>query len=304
MKVLVTGVFGQLGYDVVRCLLSLNHEVICCGRADKNKEVFVGKTVYRQLDITEPSHIEEVIIEEKPDAIIHCAAWTAVDAAELSENKREVLSTNVIATTIIAKMAKQVGAKLVYISTDYVFDGTGHSAWDPDTSMPSPINYYGFSKFEGERSVIENTEAYFIVRISWVFGINGSNFVKTMLRLASTKDYLTIVDDQIGRPTYTYDLAELLSSMISSEEYGIYHACNEGENISWYEFAKEIFRISGLNIKVDPIHSDEYKGATAKRPYNSRLSTEKIKEKFFALPEWKDALRRFINEYMGKEATR
>lgn len=281
MKVLVTGVKGQLGYDVVKELTKRNHEA-------------VGVDV-EDMDITDFSAVEKVLTAVKPDAVIHCAAWTAVDAAE--DNADKVMKINVDGTANIAKVCKAIDAKMVYISTDYVFDGTGEAPWDPDCKDYAPQNVYGISKLGGEKAVAEILSKYFIVRIAWVFGKNGNNFIKTMLRLSETHDTLRVVDDQIGTPTYTYDLSRLLVDMIETEKYGYYHATNEGGYISWAEFASEIFKRAKKSTKVIPVTTAEYGLSKAKRPFNSRLDKSKLTlNGFERLPLWQDALKRYLEE--------
>lgn len=281
MKVLVTGVKGQLGYDVVKELTKRNHEA-------------VGVDI-EEMDITDFSAVEKVLTAVKPDAVIHCAAWTAVDAAE--DNADKVMKINVDGTANIAKVCKAIDAKMVYISTDYVFDGTGEAPWDPDCKDYAPQNVYGMSKLGGEKAVAEILSKYFIVRIAWVFGKNGNNFIKTMLRLSETHDTLRVVDDQIGTPTYTYDLSRLLVDMIETEKYGYYHATNEGGYISWAEFASEIFKQAKKSTKVIPVTTAEYGLSKAKRPFNSRLDKSKLTlNGFERLPLWQDALKRYLEE--------
>ena len=281
MKVLVTGVKGQLGYDVVNELTKRGIEA-------------VGVDI-QDMDITDAASVEKVIGEVAPDAVIHCAAYTAVDAAE--DNVELCRRVNADGTQNIANVCKKLDCKMIYISTDYVFDGEGTRAWEPDDER-HPLNVYGQTKYEGELAVQNTLEKYFIVRISWVFGVNGKNFIKTMLNLGKTHDTLTVVDDQIGTPTYTYDLARLLVDMLEKEEYGKYHATNEGGYISWCDFAKEIFRQAGMDVKVIPVSSAEYP-AKAKRPSNSRMEKKKLEEHgFIRLPDWKDALRRYLKEIM------
>ena len=283
MKVLVTGVKGQLGYDVVAELTKRNIEAI-------------GVDI-DEMDITDAKSVSTVIKDANPDAVIHCAAYTAVDAAE--ENVEICRKVNVDGTQNIANVCKELDCKMVYISTDYVFDGQGTRPWEPDDKQ-TPLNVYGQTKYEGELAVSETLDKFFIVRIAWVFGINGKNFIKTMLNLAKTHDSLTVVDDQYGSPTYTYDLARLLVDMILTDKYGFYHATNEGI-CTWYEFACEIFKTAGIDIKVTPVSSEEYK-AKAKRPYNSRMSKEKLtKNGFDRLPTWQDALARYIAELKKQE---
>ncbi len=278
MKVLVTGVKGQLGYDVVNELAKRGMEA-------------VGVDI-DEMDITDAVGVDKVIKEAAPDAVIHCAAYTAVDAAE--ENVELCRRVNVEGPRNIAKVCKELDIKMIQISTDYVFSGQGERPWEPDDAC-APQSVYGRTKYEGELAVQELLEKYFIVRIAWVFGINGKNFVKTMLNLAKTRDTLTVVNDQFGSPTYTYDLAKLLVDMVQTEKYGIYHATNEGI-CSWYEFACAIFKEAGIEMKVLPVTSAEY-AAKAKRPFNSRMSKEKLEENGFdRLPPWQDALKRYLAE--------
>lgn len=280
MKVLVTGVKGQLGYDVMAELAKRNIEAI-------------GVDI-DEMDITDKISVEKVIGEAAPDVVVHCAAYTAVDAAE--DNEALCRRVNADGTRNIAEVCKKLDCKMVYISTDYVFDGQGTRPWEPDDER-HPLNVYGQTKYEGELAVQENLSKYFIVRIAWVFGKNGKNFVKTMLKLAETHDKLTVVNDQFGSPTYTYDLARLLVDMIQTDKYGIYHATNEGI-CTWYEFACEIFRQAGVKIEVTPVPASEYP-AKAKRPENSRLDKGKLTENGFErLPSWQDALRRYIKEIL------
>ena len=278
MKILVTGVKGQLGYDVVNELKERGIET-------------VGVDI-EEMDITDAVSVEQVIRSAAPDAVIHCAAFTAVDAAE--EKEELCRRVNVEGPRNIAKVCKALDIKMIQISTDYVFEGTGEHPWEPEDEC-RPKSVYGRTKYEGELAVKEQLDKYFIVRISWVFGINGKNFVKIMLNLAKSHDTLTVVNDQFGSPTYTYDLAKLLADMVVTEKYGIYHATNEG-SCSWYEFACAIFKEAGVEVKVIPVTSEEY-GAKANRPANSRMSKEKLTENGFQrLPEWKDALRRYVQE--------
>lgn len=280
MKVLVTGVKGQLGYDVMAELAKRNIESI-------------GVDI-DEMDITDKISVEKVIGEAAPDVVVHCAAYTAVDAAE--DNEALCRRVNADGTRNIAEVCKKLDCKMVYISTDYVFDGQGTRPWEPDDER-HPLNVYGQTKYEGELAVQENLSRYFIVRIAWVFGKNGKNFVKTMLKLAETHDKLTVVNDQFGSPTYTYDLARLLVDMIQTDKYGIYHATNEGI-CTWYEFACEIFRQAGVKIEVTPVPASEYP-TKAKRPENSRLDKSKLTENGFErLPSWQDALRRYIKEIL------
>lgn len=285
MKVFVTGVKGQLGFDVMRELEKRGY----------NDAVGVD---IEEMDITDSESVDKVISSEKPDVVIHCAAWTAVDLAEDEDKKDKVHLVNAVGTENIAKVCKKLDCKMIYISTDYVFDGQGTRPWEPDDER-NPLNVYGQTKYEGELAVEKLLDKYFIVRIAWVFGQNGKNFVRTMLNLGKTHDKLTVVDDQIGSPTYTPDLARLLVDMAESEKYGIYHATNEGF-CSWYEFACEIFRQASefdnayKNVSVSPVTSDKYP-SKAKRPSNSRMNKEKLTENGFErLPVWQDALIRYI----------
>ena len=301
MKVFVTGVGGQLGHDVVNELARRGHEAVGSDLAPQYGGVADGSAVtraeYVPLDITDGDAVAVAIGRVKPDAVVHCAAWTAVDAAEDPANRDKVRAINGLGTRHVAEAAKRADAKLIYISTDYVFDGQGEKPWEPDCKDYKPLNVYGQTKLEGELAVSGNLEKYFIVRIAWVFGINGKNFVKTMLKLAETHDTLRVVDDQFGSPTYTYDLSRLLVDMVETDKYGIYHATNEGI-CSWYEFACAIFKEAGLGdkITVNPVSTAEY-GAKAARPYNSRMSKEKLTENGFEkLPTWQDALHRYVAE--------
>ena len=277
MRVLVTGVKGQLGYDVMNELAGRGHEGI-------------GVDI-QEMDITDAASVEKVITEAAPDAVIHCAAYTAVDAAE--DNVDLCRRVNAGGTENIARVCKALNCKMMYISTDYVFNGQGTRPWEPDDKR-EPLNVYGQTKYEGELAV-ETLEKFFLVRIAWVFGVNGKNFIKTMLNLGKTRDHLTVVADQIGSPTYTYDLARLLVDMIETDRYGRYHATNEGL-CSWYEFACEIFKQAGMNVTVSPVTSDQYP-AKAKRPMNSRMDKSKLDEMGFErLPSWQDALGRYLKE--------
>ncbi|MBO5165907.1 MAG: dTDP-4-dehydrorhamnose reductase [Lachnospiraceae bacterium] len=276
MKVLVTGVKGQLGFDVVRELEKRNMEA-------------VGVDI-EEMDITDAQSVDRVIREAAPDAVIHCAAYTAVDAAE--DNEELCRKVNAEGPQNIADVCKALDIKMIYISTDYVFDGQGERPWEPEDER-HPLSVYGQTKYEGELAVQNTLEKYFIVRIAWVFGVNGKNFVKTMLRLAETHNKLTVVNDQYGSPTYTYDLARLLVDMVLTDKYGVYHATNEGI-CTWYEFACEIFRLTGIEMEVAPVSSDEYP-AKAKRPENSRMSKDKLEANGFErLPSWQDALKRYL----------
>ncbi len=291
MKVLVTGAGGQLGYDV---MLELQKRGIECVGSDRSG---ADDKPYRMVsfDITDKDQVEKVIKEEQPDAVIHCAAWTNVDAAEDEENQALVRLINADGARNIAEVCKDIDAKMIYISTDYVFDGQGTEPWDPDSKEYAPINFYGQTKLEGEQAVVENLDKYFIVRISWVFGQNGKNFIQTMINLGKTHDELRVVNDQIGSPTYTVDLARLLVDMVQTDKYGYYHATNSGEFISWADFATEIFKQAGMDTKVTPVTTEEYGLSKAKRPFNSRLSKAKlVAAGFEELPTWKDALSRYL----------
>lgn len=293
MKVLVTGVGGQLGFDVVNELVKRNYEVV---GSDIIDVVSVNeKSKYIRLDITDKNSVEQVIFSEKPDAVIHCAAWTAVDLAEEEDKQDKVFSINADGTRYIAEACKKIDCKMIYISTDYVFDGQGTEPWQADCKDYSPLNIYGKSKLAGELAVAEILEKYFIVRIAWVFGVNGNNFIKTMLNVGKRFPELRVVNDQIGTPTYTYDLACLLVDMVETEKYGYYHATNEGGYISWYDFACEIFRQAGYDTKVTPVTTEEYGLSKARRPFNSRLDKSKlVASGFKLLPTWRDALSRYL----------
>lgn len=297
MKVLVTGVGGQLGHDVMNELARRGYEGVGSDLAPGYSGISDGTEVtrmpYVQMDITDRNCVEAIISAEKPDVVVHCAAWTAVDLAEDEDKKEKVHMVNAFGTENVALACKAADCKMVYLSTDYVFDGQGTEPWEPDCKDYRPLSVYGQTKLEGELAVSGNLEKYFIVRIAWVFGVNGKNFIKTMLNLGKTRDTITVVDDQIGSPTYTYDLARLLVDMVETEEYGRYHATNEGL-CSWYEFACEIFRKAGLKVHVIPVSSDQYP-ARAKRPMNSRMSKDKLDEKGFErMPTWQDALERYL----------
>ena len=301
MRILVTGVCGQLGHDVVNNAAQRGYEVIgsdiqpvYSGVADGSP---VTEAAYVQLDITDKDAVTSVIEEIKPDAVIHCAAWTAVDAAEDEENREKVHKINVLGTRYIAEAAKAVDAKMLYLSTDYVFDGKGDRPWEPDDKCYAPLNVYGRSKLDGEIAVSEILEKYFIVRIAWVFGLNGKNFIKTMINVGKTHDTVRVVNDQIGTPTYTLDLSRLLVDMIGTDKYGYYHATNEGGYISWYDFCVEFYKQYGLATKVIPVTTEEYGLSKAARPENSRLDKSKlVKAGFTPLPDWKDAVKRYLKE--------
>ncbi|MBS5047572.1 MAG: dTDP-4-dehydrorhamnose reductase [Firmicutes bacterium] len=301
MKILVTGVAGQLGHDVMNELAARGHKGVGSDLAPAYSGIADGsavtKAAYVPMDITNAAQVREVIFAVHPDAVIHCAAWTAVDAAEDADKQAKVQAINVQGTANIAAVCKELDCKMMYISTDYVFNGQGETPWDPDCKDYQPLNVYGQSKLGGELAVSGALEKYFIVRIAWVFGLNGSNFIKTMLKLSETHDTLRVVCDQIGTPTYTYDLARLLVDMIESEKYGYYHATNEGGYISWYDFACEIFRQAGRATKVQPVTTAEYGVSKAARPFNSRLDKSKLAANGFTpLPDWKDALARYLKE--------
>ncbi|MBQ8985536.1 dTDP-4-dehydrorhamnose reductase [Candidatus Saccharibacteria bacterium] len=301
MKVLVTGTSGQLGYDVMMELEKRGHVGIGADRSDSEADF-----EHVILDITDAERVSEVINDIKPDAIVHCAAWTNVDGAEASENYDKVMAVNVEGTANLAKAAKEIDAKFMYISTDYVFNGQGERPWEPDDKDYAPLNVYGESKLKGELEVSKILEKYFIVRIAWVFGKNGNNFIKTMIKVGETHEQVEVVADQIGTPTYTFDLARLLVDMIETDKYGYYHATNDGGYISWAEFAEEIYKQAGMDVKVKAVTTEEYESkagkTVAKRPFNSRLDKAKLKEAGFEpLPNWRDAVKRYIldRQYMA-----
>lgn len=301
MKVFVTGVAGQLGHDVMNELAKRGHEGIGTDLAAEYSGVQDGSAVtkmpYVPLDITNAEAVAETLEELRPDAVIHCAAWTAVDLAEDDDKVEKVRAVNASGTRNIANACKVQDCKMLYLSTDYVFDGQGTEPWKPDCKDYKPLNVYGQTKLEGELAVSETLEKYFIVRIAWVFGLNGKNFIKTMLNVGKTHDTVRVVNDQIGTPTYTYDLARLLVDMIESDKYGYYHATNEGGYISWYDFTCEIFRQAGYSTKVIPMTTEEYGLSKAARPFNSRLDKHKLVENGFQpLPSWQDALSRYLIE--------
>ena len=290
MKVLVTGTSGQLGFDVMEELARRGYEGIGADRSDSDAEF-----EHVVLDITDKEKVFETVKKVNPDVIVHCAAWTNVDAAEAPENIDKVRAVNVDGTRNLAEAAKAVDAKFVYISTDYVVDGQGERPWQPDDKNYAPLNVYGQSKLDGELAVAETLDKYFIVRIAWVFGRNGKNFIKTMIEVGKTHPEVRVVDDQIGTPTYTVDLARLLVDMIETDKYGYYHATNEGGYISWADFTEEIYRQTGMDVKVNRVTTAEYGESVAKRPFNSRLDKSKLKENGFTLlPDWKDAVKRFL----------
>lgn len=301
MKIFVTGVAGQLGHDVMNELAKRGHEGIGSDLAPTysgiQDESAVTRTPYRALDITDKVAVKTLLEEIHPDVVIHCAAWTAVDLAEDADKREKVREINAGGTENIAEACREIDAKMVYISTDYVFDGQGSTPWEPDCKDYKPLNVYGQTKLEGELAVCRILQKYFIVRIAWVFGLNGKNFIRTMLNVAKTHDTVRVVDDQIGTPTYTFDLSRLLVDMIETEKYGYYHATNEGGFISWYDFTREIYRQAGLSTKVIPVSTAEYGISKAARPFNSRLSKEKLLSAGFQpLPTWQDALSRFLKE--------
>ena len=296
MRVFVTGVGGQLGHDVMQQLAKRGHEGI---GSDILPEVDNGAAYY-PLDITDASAVKATLEQVRPDAVIHCAAWTAVDLAEEPDKQEKVRAINAGGTANIAAVCKELDCKLMYISTDYVFDGQGDAPWQPDCKAYAPLNVYGQTKLEGELAVSGALEKFFIVRIAWVFGLNGSNFIKTMLNVGKKYDTLRVVNDQIGTPTYTFDLARLLVDMVETERYGYYHATNEGGYISWYDFACEIFRQAGYDTKVVPVTTAEYGLSKAARPFNSRLDRSKLTQNgFVPLPHWQDALSRYLKELEG-----
>ncbi len=310
MKVFVTGVAGQLGHDVMNELAKRGYEGIGTDIAPEYSGIQDGTAVtaapYVPLDITNEAAVQKIITEISPDVVVHCAAWTAVDLAEDDDKVEKVRAINAKGTEYIAKVCKKLNCKMVYISTDYVFDGQGCEPWQPDCKDYNPLNVYGQTKLEGELAVSGTLDKYFIVRIAWVFGKNGKNFIKTMLNVGKTHDRLTVVNDQIGTPTYTFDLARLLVDMIETEKYGYYHATNEGGYISWYDFTKEIFRqaaelghteYSEERLTVAPVTTAEYGASKAARPFNSRLDKSKLAENGFTpLPTWQDALSRYLRE--------
>lgn len=305
MKVLVTGVSGQLGHDVMNELAKRGYTGVGSDIAPEYSGVDDNTAVvnmeYVQMDITDENAVDEIITRVNPDVIVHCAAWTAVDMAEDDDKVEKVRAVNAGGTRNIAKAAKKLDCKMVYISTDYVFDGQGEKPWEPDCKDYKPLNVYGQTKLEGELAVSELLDKYFIVRIAWVFGVNGKNFIKTMINVGKTHDTVRVVNDQIGTPTYTLDLSVLLVDMIETDKYGYYHATNEGGYISWYDFTLEIYKQAGLNTKVIPVTTKEYGLSKAARPFNSRLDKSKlVKNGFTPLPTWQDATRRYV-ELLKKE---
>ena len=298
MKVLVTGINGQLGHDVMLELSRRGHEAVGSGSSDSYRGTDeVSGMAYVPMNITDRGAVSRVLNETQPDAVIHCAAWTAVDAAEDEENRAKVDAINHLGTSYIAEAVKKLDAKLLYLSTDYVFDGEGNRPWQPDDRCYAPLNVYGQSKLDGELAVAQTLDRFFIVRIAWVFGLNGNNFIRTMINVGKTHETVRVVNDQIGTPTYTKDLARLLVDMIETEQYGYYHATNEGGYISWYDFCCEFYRQYGLNTKVIPVSTEEYGLSKARRPFNSRLDKTKLVEAGFEpLPVWQDAVRRYLQE--------
>ena len=306
MKVFVTGVNGQLGHDVMNSLYYAEIDAIGSDIKESYSGVQDGSPActmpYIGLDLTDEEKTRKIITEEGINAIIHCAAWTAVDAAEESENQAIVEKINGEVPGVLARIMKERDGKMLYLSTDYVFSGEGTEPWSPDETNFSPINFYGKTKLMGEEKIREVLEKYFIVRIAWVFGLNGKNFIKTMLKVGKSHEEVRVVNDQIGNPTYTLDLAELLVDMICTEKYGNYHATNEGDYISWYDFTKEIYRQAGLKTKVIPVSTEEYGLSKAKRPKNSRLDKKKLRQQgFVPLPDWKNALSRYLEELPEEE---
>ena len=306
MKVFVTGVNGQLGHDVMNSLYYAEIDAIGSDIKESYSGVQDGSPActmpYIGLDLTDEEKTRKIITEEGIDAIIHCAAWTAVDAAEEPENQAIVEKINGEVPGVLARIMKERDGKMLYLSTDYVFSGEGTEPWSPDETNFAPINFYGKTKLMGEEKIREVLEKYFIVRIAWVFGLNGKNFIKTMLKVGKSHEEVRVVNDQIGNPTYTLDLAELLVDMICTEKYGNYHATNEGDYISWYDFTKEIYRQAGLKTKVIPVSTEEYGLSKAKRPKNSRLDKKKLRQQgFVPLPDWKNALSRYLEELPEEE---
>ena len=301
MKFFVTGVSGQLGHDVMNELAKRGHTGVGSGMEPVYAGVQDGSAVtampYLQLDITDRAAVEKEITSARPDAVIHCAAWTAVDLAEDDDKVEQVREVNAAGTQNIADACKKLDCKMLYLSTDYVFDGQGTEPWQPDCKDYKPLNVYGQTKLEGEWAVANTLEKYFIVRIAWVFGLNGKNFIKTMIHVGKTHDTVRVVNDQIGTPTYCVDLARLLVDMCETERYGYYHATNEGGYISWYDFCCEFYRQYGLTTKVLPVTTEEYGLSKAARPRNSRLDKSKLAENGFTpLPDWRDAVARYLKE--------
>ena len=301
MKFFVTGVAGQLGHDVMNELAKRGYEGVGSDIAPQYSGIEDGSSVtampYALMDITDAKAVRETILSVKPDVVVHCAAWTAVDLAEDEDKKEKVYAINVKGTQNIADVCKELDCKVIYISTDYVFNGQGTEPWQPDCKDYQPLNVYGKTKLEGELAISNTVSKYFIVRIAWVFGLNGKNFIKTMLSVGKTHDEVRVVNDQIGTPTYTYDLSRLLVDMAETDKYGYYHATNEGGYISWYDFTCEIYKQAGLSTKVTPVTTAEYGVSKAARPFNSRLDKSKLTENGFRpLPTWQDALSRYLKE--------
>ncbi len=301
MRIFVTGVAGQLGHDVMNELAKRGDTGIGSDLAPAYNGAADGTAVttmpYISMDITDAEAVERILLEAKPDVVVHCAAWTAVDLAEDADKKDKVRAINAGGTQNIAAVCKKLNCKMVYISTDYVFDGQGTEPWKPDCTDYAPLSVYGQTKLEGEQAVSAQLEKYFIVRIAWVFGINGKNFIQTMLHVGKTHDTVKVVNDQIGTPTYTLDFARLLVDMVKTEKYGYYHVTNEGGYISWYDFTCEIFKQAGYATKVVPVTTAEYGISKAARPFNSRLDKSKLVENgFVPLPTWQDALKRYLKE--------
>ena len=298
MRVLVTGVNGQLGHDVMPALAARGHEAIGSGSGAAYRGADeVAAMPYLPLDPTDREAVFACLRELHPDAVIHCSAWTAVDAAEEPENRAKVFALNERGPENLAAACAELGARMLQISTDYVFDGRGTRPWQPDDDCFAPLNVYGESKLCGERAVRRNLDRSFIVRTAWAFGVNGNNFVKTMLKLGRTHESVRVVSDQIGTPTYTRDLARLLAEMIETDRYGVYHATNEGGYLSWYDFTREIYRQAGLETPVIPVTTAQYGLSRAARPFNSRLDRSKLREALFTpLPDWRDALARYLTE--------
>ena len=301
MKFFVTGVAGQLGHDVMNELAKRGYEGVGSDIAPQYSGIEDGSSVttmpYVGMDITDAKAVRETILSVKPDVVVHCAAWTAVDLAEDEDKKEKVYAINVKGTQNIADVCKELDCKVIYISTDYVFNGQGTEPWQPDCKDYQPLNVYGKTKLEGELAISNTVSKYFIVRIAWVFGLNGKNFIKTMLSVGKTHDEVRVVNDQIGTPTYTYDLSRLLVDMAETDKYGYYHATNEGGYISWYDFTCEIYKQAGLSTKVTPVTTAEYGVSKAARPFNSRLDKSKLTENGFKpLPTWQDALSRYLKE--------
>lgn len=301
MKILVTGVNGQLGHDVMNELSKRGHECVGIDITEVYSGINDGSAIiskpYIQLDITDSSAVDTVISSESPEAVIHCAAWTAVDMAEDDDKVDLVRAVNANGTQNIASVCKKIDAKMIYISTDYVFDGNGTQPWEPDCKDYKPLNVYGQTKLEGELAVSGTLDKFFIVRIAWVFGLNGKNFIKTMINVGKTHDEVRVVNDQIGTPTYCFDLARLLVDMVESDKYGYYHATNEGGYISWYDFCVEFYKQYGINTRVIPVSTQEYGLSKAARPFNSRLDKSKLIEAGFEpLPVWQDAVSRYLKE--------